>query len=64
MHRGRIAPGPASAGMRWPDEATAYRSHRPQLVVVGDANEAPDGGPPFVELVSGGRKMEEQLFVF
>ena len=61
MHRGRIASGSASTGMRWPDEATAYGSRRPQLIVVGDADEAPDGGPPFVELLRGGRKIEEQL---
>ena len=61
VHRGRIASGPASAGMRWPDGATAYGSRQPQLIVVGDADEAPDGGPPFVELLRGGRKIEEQL---
>ena len=61
VHRGRIASGPASAGMRWPDGASAYRSCRPQLVIVSDADEAPDGGPPFVKLLLGGRKIEEQL---
>ena len=61
VHRGRIASGPASAGVRWPDGATAYGSCRPQLVIVGDADEAPDGGPPFVKLLRGGRKIEKQL---
>ena len=63
VHHGRIASGTASAGIRWPDGATTYGSRRPQLIVVGDANEAPDGGPPFVELLRGGRKIEEQLRV-
>ena len=44
VHRGRIASGPTSAGMRWLDGATAYGSCRPQLIIVGDADEAPDGG--------------------
>ena len=61
MHRGRIASGPASAGMRWLDGATAYGSRRTQLIIVGDADEAPDGGPLFVKLLRGGRKIEEQL---
>ena len=33
VHRGRIATGPSSAGMRWLDGAMAYRSRRPQLIV-------------------------------
>ena len=61
VHRGRIASGPTSAGVRWPDEATAYGSRRPQIIVVSDVDEAPDGGPPFVELLCSGRKVEEQL---
>ena len=61
VHRGRIASGPTSAGMRWLNGATAYGSRRPQLIIVGDADEAPDGGPPFVELLHGGRKIAEQL---
>ena len=59
VHCGRIASGPASAGMRWLDGATAYGSFRPQLIVVGDADEAPDGGPPFIKLLRSGRKVEE-----
>ena len=59
VHRGRIASGTASAGMRWPDGATAYGSCRSQLIVVGDADEAPDGGPPFVKLLRSGREVEE-----
>ena len=61
VHRGRIASGPAFAGVRWLDGATAYGSRRPQLIVVGDADEASDGGPSFLELLCGGRKIEEQL---
>ena len=61
MHHGCIASNTVSAGMRWPGGATAYRSRRSQLIIVGDADEAPDGGPPFVELLHGGRKIEEQL---
>ena len=40
VHHGRIASGPASAGMRWLDGATAYGSRRPQLNIIGDADEA------------------------
>lgn len=61
MHHGRIAFGTAFAGMWWPGGATAYGSRRMQLIIVGDADEAPDGGPPFVELLRGGRKIEEEL---
>ena len=61
MHCGRIASGPASVGMQWLGGATAYGSCWPQLIVVGDADEASDSGPPFVKLLRGGRKIEEQL---
>ena len=61
VHRGRIASGPASASMQWLDGAMSYGSRRPQLIVVGDADEDRDGGPPFVNLLHGGRKIEEQL---
>ena len=61
VHRGRIASGPASSGMQWLDGATTYGSCQPQLIVVGDANEASDGGPPFVKLLRSGRKIKEQL---
>ena len=61
VHHGRIATGTASAGMRWPGGATAYGSRRPQLIILGEADEAPDGGPPFIELLCGGRKIGEQL---
>ena len=47
--------------MRWLDGATAYGPRRLQLIFVGDADEAPNSGPPFVELLRGGRKVEEQL---
>ena len=60
VHRGRIASGPSTARMRWLDGATAYGPRRPQLIVVSDADEAPDGGP-FVKLLRSGRKVEEQL---
>ena len=63
VHRGCIASSMVSAGMRWPGGATAYGSRRPQLIIVGDADEAPDGGPPFIELFRGGRSIEEQLRV-
>lgn len=61
MHHGCIASSTVSAGMRWPGGAMAYGSRRPQLIIVGDADEAPHGGPPLVELLRGGRKIEEQL---
>ena len=61
MHCGCFASGTVSASMRWPGGATAYGSRRQQLIVVSDADEAPDGGPPFVELLCGERKVEEQL---
>ena len=59
VHHGRITSGPTSAGMRWLDGATAYGSCPPQLVVVSDADEAPDSGPPFVKLLCSRRKVEE-----
>ena len=61
IHRGRVAFGVASASTWQPGGATADRFHRPQPIVVGDADEAPDGGPPFVKLLRGGRKIKEQL---
>ena len=61
VHRGCIASSTVSAGMRWPGGATAYGSRRPQLIILGEADEAPDGGPPFIELLCGGRKIGEQL---
>ena len=61
MHRDCIASSTVFAGARWPGGATAYGSSRSQLIVVGDADEALNGGPPFVELLRGGRKIEEQL---
>ena len=61
VHRGCITPGPTSTGMVRLDGAMAYGSRQPQLVVVSDAGEAPDGGPPFVKLLRSGRKVEEQL---
>ena len=61
VHRGRIASSPSTAGVRWPDRVTAYWPCQLQLIFVGDADEALDGGPPFVELLRSGRKIEEQL---
>ena len=61
VHRGCIASSMVSAGMWWPDGATAYGSRRPQLIIVGDADEASNGGPPFLKLLRSGRKIEEQL---
>ena len=61
VHRGRIASGPASTGMRWLDGATAYGPRWSQLIFVGDADEAPDGSSPFVVLLCSRRKVEEQL---
>lgn len=61
VHPGRIASSPTSADMQWLDGATAYESRRSRLIVVSDADEAPDGGPPFVKLLRSGRKVKEQL---
>ena len=61
IHRGRVASGVVSASTWQPGGATAGGFRRPQPIVVGDADEAPDGGPPFIELLRGGRKIEEQL---
>ena len=63
MHHGRIASGPSTAGMRWLDGATAYGHRQSHFIFVGDADEAPDGGPPFVKLLRGRRKIEEHLRV-
>ena len=61
MHRGCIASGPSIAGVRWLDGAVAYGPCQSQLIFVGDADEASDGGPPFVELLRSGRKVKEHL---
>ena len=61
VHRGHIATGMASACTWQLGEATADGFRLPQPVVVGDADEAPDGGPPFVELLGSRREVEEQL---
>jgi len=57
LHR----PGPSTAGMRWPDGPTAYGPRWSRLIFVGNADEAPDDGSPFVELLNSRRKVEEQL---
>lgn len=61
MHRGCIAPSPSSAGMRWLNGAMAYGPRRSRLIFVGDADEAPDSGSPFVEPLLKRRKVEEHL---
>ena len=63
IHRGCVASGVSSASTWQLGGATADGFRRPQPVVVGDADEALDGGPPFVKLLHGGRKIEELLCV-
>ena len=61
MHRGRSSPGPPSASMWWLGGAPAQGSRRSRIVFVGDGDEAPDGGPPLIELLCSRREVEEQL---
>ena len=61
VYCGCSSPGPPTAGMWWLDGAMAYGPCRLQFVFVGNAHEAPDSGPPFVELLRSRRKVEEQL---
>ena len=60
MHRGCSSPGPPSASMRWLGGAD------PRAPPVADRlcwrrDEAPDGGPPLVELLRSRREVEEKL---
>ena len=61
VHRGRSSPGPPSTSMWWLGGAPARGSRRSRIVFVGDGDEAPDGGPPLVELLRSRREVEEQL---
>ena len=61
MHRDCSTPGPPSAGMWWLGGAPARGSRRSRVFFVGDGDEAPDGGPPLVELFCSRREVEEQL---
>ena len=61
VHRGYIGSSTVSAGTWRPGGAMAHEFRRPQLIIVGSADEAPHGGPPLVELRRGGRKIKEQL---
>ena len=61
VHRDRSTPGPPNASMWWLDGAPARGSRQPRIIFVGDGDEAPDGGPPFVELLGSRREVEEQL---
>ena len=61
MHHDRSTPGPPSAGTWWLDGAPARGSRRWRIVFVGNGDEAPDGGPPLVELLCSRREVEEQL---
>ena len=61
VHRGRNSPGPPSASMRWLGVAPTRGPARSPIVFVGDGDEAPDGGPPLVELLRSRSEVEEQL---
>lgn len=61
MHRGRSSPGPPGASTRWLGGAPTRGSRWSWIVFVGDGDEAPDGGPPLVELLRSRREVEEQL---
>ena len=61
VHRGRSAPGPSTAGVRWLDGASAQGARWSWLIFVGDTDEAPDGGSPLVELFRSKKEVEEQL---
>ena len=49
--------------MQWLDGAMPYGPCCSQLIFVGDADEDPDGGSPFIEPLHSRRKVEEQLCV-
>ena len=61
VHRGRSSPGPPNASMWWLGGAPTRGPRRSRIVFVGDGDEAPDGGPPLVELLRNRREVEEQL---
>ena len=61
MHHGRNSPGPPSASMWWLGGAPTRGPRRSRIIFVGDDDEAPDGGPPLVELLRSRREVEEQL---
>ena len=61
MHRGCSTSGPSTTGMRWLDRALARGPSWPRLILVGDADEASDGGSPLLELFRSRREVEEQL---
>ena len=61
MHRDRSSLGPPSASTWWIGGAPARGPRWSRIVFVGDGDEAPDGGPPLVELLRSRREVEEQL---
>ena len=61
MHRDRSTPGPPSAGMWWLGGAPTRGPRRSRIISVREGDEAPDGGPPLVELLHSRREVEEQL---
>ena len=61
VHRGRRTSGPSTTGMRWFDGAPARGPCWPQLIFVGDADKALNGGSPLIKLFRSRRKVEEQL---
>ena len=61
VHRDRSTPGPPGVGMWWLGGAPARGPRRSRIIFVGDDDEAPDGGPPLIELLRSRREVEEQL---
>ena len=61
MHLDRSTPSPPGAGMWWLGGAPARGPCRSRIILVGDGDEAPDGGSPLVELLRSRREVEEQL---
>ena len=59
VHCGCSSTGPSTAGMWWLDGAPARGPRGSRIIFVGDGDEAPDGGPPFIELLHGRREVEE-----
>ena len=61
VRRGCSTSGPSTAGMRWLEGVSARGPRWLRLIFVGNADEAPYGGSPLVELFHSRRKVEKQL---
>ena len=61
VHRGCSASGPPTIGVRRLYGAPVRGSHWSRFIFVGEADEAPNGSSPLIELLRNRREVEEQL---